>query len=76
MTTGTKELTQGFFLLVHEDRRVEAETDGYIEIEYCGDHAESLRFIPIARDVRGSSDAHPSGNGENQVDEAPTQDEG
>jgi len=76
ITVETEGLTQGFFLLVHEDRRIDAEANGYTEIEYDGDLAEPLRFVPIARDVRGSSDAHPGGSGESQVDEASTQDRG
>jgi hypothetical protein len=35
-------LTQGFFLLVHEDGRVDEKTDGYIEIKYGGDLAKSV----------------------------------
>lgn len=42
IATGTERLTQGFFLLVHEDRRVDREADSYIEIKCDGDLAESI----------------------------------
>ena len=41
--TETKQLTESFSLLVHEDRRLNGEAAGYFEVEYNGDLAQSLR---------------------------------